>query len=160
MAHFDDPAKEIIRASLDSWHTDNFQHSRWDIHATEEILKLLTQAGYEIVPVKRRGLRGGALKVLIIDGLNGWQRHRGKDRSAGMPLAFSDLEKSEIVALVEGRDHKIWNAAIERAAAEALRVWREASNERTDSALTSFRRNALGAGCSAAAEAILKLKRS
>jgi len=53
----------------------------------------------------------------------------------------------------------IWNDAIQSAADEALRVWREASNERTDNTLTSFMRNAYGPGCSAAAAAILKLKK-
>lgn len=45
----------------------------------------------------------------------------------------------------------------ERAAAECLRIWREAPNERTKSALTSFRQNALAEGCVSSSNAIRAL---
>ncbi|MCW5615840.1 MAG: hypothetical protein KIT32_12025 [Rhodocyclaceae bacterium] len=53
---------------------------------------------------------------------------------------------------------KAFNAGLENAAAEAIRIWKEASNERTNSALTSFRQNALGEGCVESAKAARALK--
>jgi hypothetical protein len=48
--------------------------------------------------------------------------------------------------------------ALEDAAGEVQRVWREAPNHRTDSALTSFVQNAVGPGCHLAIETIRALK--
>lgn len=47
--------------------------------------------------------------------------------------------------------------AIEEAAKECERIWKEAPNERTDSPLTSFRQNEISHGCVACAAAIRAL---
>lgn len=54
---------------------------------------------------------------------------------------------------------EIWNEAIEAAAKEALRIWHEATNERTESIFTSFLKNKFQDGCLESAKKIRTLKR-
>lgn len=58
----------------------------------------------------------------------------------------------------EASIRRAYNAGLESGAAEAIRIWREAPNSRTNSALTSYRQNALGEGCTESAKAIRALK--
>ena len=47
--------------------------------------------------------------------------------------------------------------ALEAASKECIETWKNATNERTDSVFTSFRRNAVQEGCRESANAIQKL---
>ena len=65
--------------------------------------------------------------------------------------------RQKILELAERAAQAAVAAERERCAGICERIWKEASNERTDSAITSYRQNAIGPGCIACAEAIRKL---
>jgi hypothetical protein len=70
-------------------------------------------------------------------------------------ICARDLTNMFRAAQSQARDE-----ALEEAADEVQRAWREAPNQRTDSALTSFVQNAVGPGCQFAIDAIRALKAS
>lgn len=63
-----------------------------------------------------------------------------------------DCEENIKVALQQA-----YAAGIEAAAVEAIRVWHEATNERTDNPGTSFMQNSVAHGCMESAKAIRAL---
>ena len=73
--------------------------------------------------------------------------------------AQKDYESRILSALVpvEDRFEAGRRAGLEDAAKEVERIWKEATNVRTSSVLTSFRQTLIGPGCHAAREAILAL---
>jgi hypothetical protein len=69
-------------------------------------------------------------------------------------------EVLELAKVIRSAQSQARDEALEEAAGEVQRVWREAPNHRTDSALTSFVQNAVGPGCHFAIETIRSLKAS
>jgi hypothetical protein len=88
-----------------------------------------------------------------------------RDDAALAKAVVSEWWNHDVDGDIEAEDAKLAEriaAALARARADereecaetCIRIWREASNERTDSALTSYMQNALSHGCIASEKAI------
>jgi hypothetical protein len=74
-------------------------------------------------------------------------------------LKFSDWRFICAEEVILSAFHRVREEALEEAANTAEELWKNASNEKTDSVFTSYRQNHLAHGCVQSAGAIRSLKK-